>query len=291
MGGDSADRVRQPRRRARGSLDGRDHRPAVPGHVAAPRAAHARSGRRQLRARPVGDRRDHRPRRDDHLRQRQVLRGLALLARRADRAGPPPRQLGLSLEGIHQESLAHDRQRADLARRDPQPHEGRDDLLGGHDDRAVPRRRRQAVSVHGDSVRDHRSQAIRGAAARTGGADAPGRDGGRRRARGEESDRRHPRRAAGARLAHARRSARPGGHRRHHRPPRRAERHRAGHAALRAAAPAAPRAGGRRRSVVGHDDGAAAARSRARRRDRARSPAAARRSRRTASCCRSSSST
>ena len=47
------------------------------------------------------------------------------------------------------------------------------DLLGGYDDRSVSRRARQAVSVHGDPLRDHRAQAIGGAAARAGGARAP----------------------------------------------------------------------------------------------------------------------
>ena len=39
------------------------------------------------------------------------------------------------------------------------------DLLGGHDDRAVPRRARQAVAVHGDPVRHHAAQAPRAATA------------------------------------------------------------------------------------------------------------------------------
>ena len=125
---------------------------------------------------------------------------------------------------------------ADLARRDPQPREGRLVLLGGHDDRPVPRRAREAVSVHRDPLRHHGAQAPR-SAARAGGARASRRDGGGRRPRGQEPAGRHPRRAAGdLRRACRRNRARPRVDRRHRRAPRRAERRRPGPARLRAAA-------------------------------------------------------
>ncbi len=98
------------------------------------------SGRDPLRARSGGDRRGHRSPRHHHLRQRQVLRDLAVLARRADRSGPSHRELRLPPQGVHARAVADHRARQRLARRDPQPREGRILLLGRHDHRAVPRR-------------------------------------------------------------------------------------------------------------------------------------------------------
>ena len=86
------------------------------------------------------------------VRQRQVLRDLEVLARGAARAGPPDPELRLSPEGVHPRAVGDDRQRPDLARRDPQSRQGRIALLGRHDDRAVPERAREAVSVHGASA-------------------------------------------------------------------------------------------------------------------------------------------
>ncbi len=86
MGDHALVRVRKPSHRARGDLDHRvGDRPIAPG-VASPRGAHARSRRRQLRAGTIGDRRCHRHARDHHVRQRQVLRDLEVLARGAPRS-------------------------------------------------------------------------------------------------------------------------------------------------------------------------------------------------------------
>ena len=115
---------------------------------------------------------------------------------------------GYHSEGVHPRSVDDDRQRPHLAGRDPQPRQGRHLLLGRHDDRAVSRRARQAVSIHGDPLRHHRSQALRGAAARAGGAGAPRRDGRGRRARGQEPAGRNQGRAAGDRRPHAGREPR-----------------------------------------------------------------------------------
>ncbi len=150
---------------------------------------------------------------------------------------------GLSPEGVHPRPVGDDRQRPDLARRNPEPREGRQPVLGGHDDRPVPGRSREAVSVHGDPLRDHRAQGIGGTPARAGGAGPAGPDGGRRGARGQEPDCRHPRRAAGDRVAHAGRVARQAGRGRHHRAARCPERHRPRPAGVRAAAAAAIRTG------------------------------------------------
>ena len=101
-----------------------------------------------------------------HVRQRQVLRDLEVFARGAHRPESPHHQLGPAPDGVLPGSLSHDRERPRLARRDPQPREGRLVLLGRHDHRAVPRRARQAVSVHRDPQRHHGAQAVRGDAAR-----------------------------------------------------------------------------------------------------------------------------
>ena len=126
--------------RADGDLDDRlRHRPLARG-VDPSRGAHARPRRRELRAGKIGDRRGHRRARHHQIRQRQVLRDLEILAGGAARAGPPDPELRLSPEGVHPRSVDDDRQRPHLARRDPQPRQGRIALLGRHDDRAVPER-------------------------------------------------------------------------------------------------------------------------------------------------------
>ena len=71
----------------------------------------------------------------------------------------------LSPEGVHPRAVADDRQRPRLARRAAQPRQGWALLLGGHDHRPVPRRARQAVSVHRHPRRHHRAQGGRGTAA------------------------------------------------------------------------------------------------------------------------------
>lgn len=72
-----------------------------------------------------------------------------VLARGAARPRPPDRELGLSPERIHPHALDDDCQRAHLAGRNPQPRQRRFAVLGGHDNRAVPRRAAKALSIHG----------------------------------------------------------------------------------------------------------------------------------------------
>ena len=146
----------------------------------------AGAGAVQVRARPGGHRRHHRSARHHHLRQRQVLRDFAVQPRRADRPRPPPDQLRLPSQGLHPRPVADDRAGAGVARRDPQPGQGRLVLLGGHDDRAAARRWRPAAAVSRHPLRHHGAQGGRGEAARAGRAGAAGRAGGDRRPRGAE---------------------------------------------------------------------------------------------------------
>jgi PAS domain S-box-containing protein len=67
-----------------------------------------------------------------------------------------------------------DPQRKGLEGRDPQPGQGRLDLLGGHHDRALPGRGRQALPVPGHPQRHQRAQARRAGAARAARPGAPG---------------------------------------------------------------------------------------------------------------------
>ena len=188
-------------------------------------------------------------------------------------------------------AVGDDLERPHLEGRAAQPCEGRHDLLGRHDHRAVPRRGRAAVPVHGHPLRHHRAEAVGGSAAGAGGARASRGNGGRRRPRGEEPARRHPRRPAGDQRAHAGREPRPGGRRRHPRAPRFIERDGARPAAVRPAARAAHGARAHRRRSIEATALLLKKRSasRARRRDRPRRPS--RRSKPTPSCCRSCSRT
>ena len=101
---------------------------------------------------------------------------------------------------LHADAVAHDRAGAGVARRDPQPREGRHFLLGGHDDRAVRSTRgasRDSTSRSATTSRRARpprrrlreQAALRKARGARGG----------RRARGPQSAGRHPGIAAGHR--------------------------------------------------------------------------------------------
>ena len=95
---DVRDPVRHERSDRHATAADRDARP----HAGDPAMAESLEPRRDpLRPRPGRDRRDDRPARHHHLRQRQVLRDLEVLARRADRPGPSHHQLRLSPEGVH----------------------------------------------------------------------------------------------------------------------------------------------------------------------------------------------
>ena len=134
----------------------------------------------------------------------------------------------------------HHRERSCLARRDPEPREGRPLLLGRHDDRPVPRRPPEAVSVHRDPRRHHRAQSRRGTPGATGRAGAARPDGRGRRPRGQEPAGRHQGRHAGADVAADERRRRVRRHARHRHPHRRAERSDPGPHGVRAAAAATP---------------------------------------------------
>ena len=124
----------------------------------------------QVGHRPVGHRGHDRPAGPHHVRQRPVLSHLPLQAGGAAGAGPPDCQLRLSLEGVHQDAVEDDLQWRDLAGRVAESGEGRDDLLGGHHDRAVPGRFGPALPVHGHPVRHHRPEAAGAGPARERGA-------------------------------------------------------------------------------------------------------------------------
>ena len=236
-------------RRSRSPSSGRRscHRPIARG-VAPPRGAHPRSGGRELRARKVGDRRGHRRARRHHVRQRQVLRDLEVLAGGAARPGSPDPQLRLSPEGVHPRTVDDDRQRPHLARRDPQSRQGRIALLGRHDDRAVPERApasristwRSATTspIARQSEKRLREQA---ALARLGEMAAVV----AHEVKNPIAGIRGALQVISSRMPAG--DARSRGHGRHHRPPRRAQRRRAGSAGLRATARVAHRAGRPRR--------------------------------------------
>ena len=131
----------------------RDGKPARP--------VRARARGHPLRARPIGHRRHHRRDRAHQVRQRQVLRDLEVFARRAARPGPSHPQLAAPSQGVHPRPVADHRAGPRLARRTAQPGEGRLALLGRYDHRAVPRRARQAVAVHGDPLRHHAAEGSR----------------------------------------------------------------------------------------------------------------------------------
>ena len=87
------------------------------------------------RARSVGHRRhDERPWRH-HLRQRQVLRDLEVLGRRAPGPQPPHPEFRPPPRRVLQGNVPHDRQRPGVARRNPQSRQRRQHLLGRYDDR------------------------------------------------------------------------------------------------------------------------------------------------------------
>ena len=200
-----------------------------------------------LRAGPGRDRGAHRSARHHHLRQRQVLRDLEVLARRAARAGSPHHQLRLSPEGVHPRAVADDRAGTGLARRAPEPREGRLDLLGRHDDRAAAQR---ATASRGSTSRS----AATSRSARRPSSSSPT----RRRWRSSGSSPRSSRTRCATRwpasrarcrcCGRARRpiAGRPARDRRDDRAARRAEQQGRGHPALRAAALAGARAGRRR---------------------------------------------
>jgi hypothetical protein len=96
------------------------------------------AGGPEVRPGRIVHRRLHRPARQDHLRQRQVLRGLQVLQGRAGRPGPPHYQLLLPSEGVHQKPLADHSSGARLARRAQEQGQRRLHLLGGHDHRPLP---------------------------------------------------------------------------------------------------------------------------------------------------------
>jgi hypothetical protein len=73
--------------------------------------------RYRIRARSVSDRRSNGSDRQDHIRQRQVLRDFKVFTRRADRSGSSTHQLTASSKGVHSRLVAHDRAGARLAGR------------------------------------------------------------------------------------------------------------------------------------------------------------------------------
>ena len=103
----------------------------------AARALHQGARRPAICPRSVRHRRDHRRAGPDPLRQREVLRHLEVLARRAARAGPSHRQFRISPQGLHPRPVADDCRRQGLEGRAAKPCKGRLALLGRYDDRAV----------------------------------------------------------------------------------------------------------------------------------------------------------
>ncbi len=104
------------------------------------RARHLRE--LQARARSACHCGGDRPQRGHHVGQRQILHDIRLLAHGTDREHARPHQFRRAPARHLLGAVAVPRQRADLARRVVQPHEGGRSLLGGHDHRAAARCRR-----------------------------------------------------------------------------------------------------------------------------------------------------
>ena len=203
------------------------------------RVAHQGPGGRQLRHRPVGHRRHHRHTRTHHLRQRQVLRDLEVLADGAARPGPPHPELRASIpkEFIRDlwVTIANGQiWRGEIRNRakDGSLYWVDTTIVPFLDDRGKPyqymalRYEITARKTSEERLREQEALARLGQMAAVVAHEVKNPIAGIRG------------RAAGHRLAHAGRIARQADRRRHHRASRRAQRHRPRSARLRQAAPA-----------------------------------------------------
>ena len=110
------------------------------------------------RPRRVRGGRDHRRERQDHVREREVLRDLRVLHGGAVGPGSPHSQLWLPHEGVLQGPVEYHRSWRGLAGRDQEPVTCRQSLLGRDHHRALPGRGGRARSILRDQQRHHRVQ-------------------------------------------------------------------------------------------------------------------------------------